>query len=337
MQQISLDDLDDRWEQVEEVVDNTPEIDRWCSGPDWAIPVATSFAPTAERLIFASAGGDGFVLLSKYHEASTTVLGGIEPLWGFGTPVLGSDPRAVALELADELSARHDWQALFLTGMPLTEDPRSTGGETLTLDRNGLTFNVAMGLSSLGVIRLTEGITRQIIDLTDGYERWLASRSQRFRRNLRRAADGAERAGLTIHDVSDEPDLFDRLTAIERCSWKGAEGTGITSPEMSLMYRSMIKRLSDRQRLHAHVATIGSRDVGYILGGIRQERYRGLQLSYVSDADTLSIGHLLQDHQLRILASQRLAHTYDLGMDFGYKRRWADHAETSLTMVVDRH
>lgn len=141
---------------------------------------------------------------------------------------------------------------------------------------------------------------------------------------------------MSIEDASNDPLLFERLMSIEYRSWKGQEGSGITSIEMSAMYESMIARLVVQGRLAAHVAVVDGSDVGYILGGIRSRRYRGLQLSYCDDARELSVGNLLQDHQLRLLDSLDLADTYDLGMDFDYKRRWADHRETSLTLVVHR-
>ncbi|MGI9599074.1 MAG: GNAT family N-acetyltransferase, partial [Acidimicrobiales bacterium] len=269
--------------------------------------------------------------------------GGIEPLWGFGTPIIGPDPQRVATDLAAVLAERSDWTTIFLSGMPLSphrsvpsdETAPESAGRTAKPDPT-VTLGIAFALSSLGQVGFAEGITRQIADIGDGYEQWLARRPSRFRRNLRQAGGKAEEAGVTIENASSDPALFDRLMAIENRSWKGREGSGITSVEMSAMYRMMIARLGDRGRLHAHVAGIEGRDVGYILGGVRGRRYRGLQISYVDEARKLSIGNLLQDHQLRLLGSENLADVYDLGMDFDYKRRWADRAETSLTIVVTR-
>ncbi len=106
------------------------------------------------------------------------------------------------------------------------------------------------------------------------------------------------------------------------------------------MYELMIDRLRDRDRLEAHVARLPgdgeTTDVGFILGGIRNRRYRGLQISFDADHAELSIGNLLQNQQLRRLADQDLADTYDMGMDFPYKQRWADSIERSVTLVLHR-
>ncbi len=330
VQEITIDELDNRSVAFESAVDATPAIDHWCSGPDWQLPVTIAFAPRAEHLLLATDDDDGFALLAKYYgEGRQPMFGGIEPLWGFGTPIVGADVQRVATEAAVVLADRPDWTTLFLAGMPLAADDPRKPDPTVTL-------GVAFAFSTLGQVGFAEGITRQIIDLVDGYGPWLARRSARFRRNLRQAGSRARSAGLAIEDGSNDPGLFDRLMAIEHRSWKGQEGSGITTDEMSTMYRLMIDRLQARQRLQVHIATLDGRDVGYILGGIRARRYRGLQLSYTDEAGHLSVGNLLQDHQLQLLDHHDLADRYDLGMDFDYKRRWADRPETSLTLVVNR-
>lgn len=352
MQEISLDELDALSPQVEAAVDATPLIDPWCSGPDWQIPVSAAFAPDADHLLLATADHDGFALLTRY-KGQHYMFGGMEPLWGFGTPIVGHNPYAVATEAAEALAKRDDWKTLFLTGMPVLNQP--TDEELEAEDSTWqpqpdptVTLGIANGLASLGRIGLAEGITRRIADLRPsetghgsdgpqtGYEQWLDRRTARFRRNLRQATARAEAEDLTIEDAADDPDLFDRLLAIEHLTWKGQEESGITSTEMGSLYRTIIDRLRNSGRLHAHVARYRGADVGYILGGVRARRYRGLQLSYTDEARNLSVGNLLQDHQLRKLDAAQLADVYDLGMDFEYKKRWADRTQTSLTLVVHR-
>ena len=335
VEELSLQDLDDLWSEVEGAVDSTPGIDPWCSGPDWSIPVASGFAPEAERLLLTNSQRTGFALFTVYHAADEVpLLSGLEPLWGFGSPIFGQaaiDPpgNSFADAAARALRSRPDWQVLYIPGLPMvTED-----GDP---EHRRVTVGIAGALGALGRLRLSEGITRQVADVTDGHDAWLARRSPRFRRNLRQAEARAKSEGLTIADASEDPGLFDRIMAIEYQSWKGQEGSGITSPEMTVMYRLMVERLRARNRLLAYVAVVDGRDVGYILGGIRGRRYRGLQLSYIEEVHGLSVGNLLQLHQLAELDRLNLADIYDLGMDFDYKRRWADRTETSLALIVDR-
>ncbi|MEL7208203.1 MAG: GNAT family N-acetyltransferase [Actinomycetota bacterium] len=310
---------------IEDALDRTPEIDRWCSGPDWILAVRQGFAPHSSGLLFR--GGDGpvpgFALLARYElEDGSTMVAGLEPLWGFAAPVFGPDLEGLGAELCRELSA-HDWRLLVLPGVPPPDGPRSYA------------VRLARSLSPLGVARIGEGIVRQVADIGDGSEAWLARRSQRFRRNLRRAERQAAEGGLGVVDARHDPEIFERIMAIERRSWKGRDDGGITAPEMAATYRSMIERLRARDRLRVGIAVKEGHDVGYILGGVRNDRYRGLQLSYRSTMAQWSIGHLLQWWQLRSLEPEGLRH-YDLGMDMDYKRRWADRPEPTLTLIIER-
>ncbi len=324
--QLTFDQLLDEWADVEAAVDATAGIDHWCSAPDWVVSVASGFAPRGKRLLLRSADGNGYVLLGYYRRGDMLLLSSIEPLWGFASPIFGPDVAALTDELTTHLLTLTDWSMLVFAGLPPFPHP--------------LSRTIKDGLAPIGPVLFTEGITRRVADLTGDHDSWLANRSSRFRRNLRQADARAAEAGLTMTDVADDPKLFKRIMDIEQRSWKGTGGSGITGEAMSTMYDIMIERLRDRGRLHAHIAGLPLDgeivEVGYILGGIRNRRYRGLQISFDADHGHLSIGNLLQHHQLRRLIDDDLADTYDMGMDFPYKQRWAERSERSVTLVLHR-
>lgn len=331
MKILTISELERITGRVEAAVDATDGIDHWCSGPDWVLSVAAGFAPDAQHLIIAA--GHGFALLAHYEtDRGTPVIAGMEPLWGFAFPLVGPEPAALAAAVADHLQTRTDWRIVVLFGAPPQEHP--------------LTQAVIDALSAIGDVRCAPGIVRQVADLRTGYDAWLTRRSTKFRRALLRAVRAFDQdPSLVIEDVSADPNLFDRLLAIERRSWKGREESGITSPQMSATYATIIDRLQARGRAQAHVArrvapatdgrSSGS-DLGYILGGVRHRIYRGLQLSYATEAADLGVGNVLQHHQLRLLCQTDRVDRYDMGMDFDYKRRWADSAVPSTTIVVIR-
>ncbi len=310
--------------RIEEVLDRTPEIDRWCSGPDWVLPVHAGFAPDADRLLFRGRDGvEGYALLARYElEDGTSMVAGLEPLWGFATPVFGPDIEAVAGALRAVLDGL-TWDVLVLPGIPPPGGPAS------------FAVRLARALGPLGELRVGEGIVRQVADLGEGPDAWLARRSNRFRRNLRRAGRLAEETGLRIVDARHDPEAVERIMGVERRSWKAREDSGLTSPEMAATYEAMVRRLAGQGRLRLGIAVLDGTDVGYILGGVRGRTYRGLQLSFAATVGSLSVGHLLQRWQIESLASEGVAR-YDLGMDMDYKRRWADRAEASLTLVIHR-
>lgn len=312
-----LANLDDNLtNEIEAAVDQSPGIDPWCSGPDWLAPVQTAFGDRAQPLIISSHGG--FALLAGYPQQDNgAVIAGFEPLWGFACPLVGPDPAGLSGAVAAHL-AGSDWARIVLPGFPADLE---------------LARVVAGPLSRLGSVGAMQGIVRRIARIDD---HWEARRSPRFRRNLRRAGTKAADAGVSFVDASDEQQLFDRLHRIEENSWKGRDHDGITGENMSTFYRSMIPRLQARGRCRAVIATQRDADIGFILGGVRSGRYRGLQLSYHAEMAHLELGHLLQEFEFKRLRGEACAEVYDLGMDMPYKERWADDTDASITLVVER-
>lgn len=315
-----FDDLSRQWQRLEELVDTTPGIDPWCSGPDWVLPAYQAFAPTQDLLLVW--GDDSAIILDRHREEGRTILAGLEALWGFASPLLGPDLPRVAGALAERLGDDRDWDFLVLSGLPLSPD---------------LATSLADRLSSLGKVRAHYGIVRLVADLGEGVDVWFSRRSARFRQALRRSERLAAAAGLEFVDVSQDDDAFHRCVDIERRSWKGQDDSGIVGDEMYAFYDEMTIRLRERNRFRAMVARLGNEDVGFIFGGIRAGRYRGLQLSQVERVRPLAVGHLLQLQTIRALAADdEPVEQYDLGMDMDYKRRWSDHEEPSMTLVVER-
>lgn len=305
------------WRAWEAGVDATPGIDRWCSGPDWVLPCHRAFAPEAEAWVVE--GEHGVARLARYPGMGRSVVSGMEPMWGFACPVVSREPERFAEELVAALSGDDRWDTVVLPGFPADMSLARALGEPM---------------AARWRIGVADGIVRLTADLSEGADAWLARRSTRFRKNLRRAERRAREAGVTIA-AATEPGLHERLLAVEARSWKGALDDGLLSPGMGAFYRDLIARLAERDRLRCSVARLGGEDVGFILGGVRAGIYRGLQLSYAQDVRALSVSHLLQLHTIRELSADGVG-TYELGMDMDYKRRWADEAVGTVTLVVER-
>jgi hypothetical protein len=321
----SVDALDDERRRLEDLADHTPGIDPWCSGPDWFLPAHEAFAdtvfdtPVIPRLW--SETGTGAIILGQARVADgTTLVTGLEPLWGFASPLLGPDLVDLAELAAEHLATIDDWDVIVLGGLPLS--PHLAG-------------RLAQPLRRTGDVQATYGIVRQVADLGDGYERWFSARSARFRKSIRQGHRKAVGAGVRFVDVSTDPNAYQRCVAVETDSWKGHLEDGITSLGMHRFYEVMTDRLRREGRLRATVAVLDDRDVGFIFGGVRNGRYRGLQLSFAESVRHLSISNLLQHHTIRLLIEEGV-HTYDMGMDMDYKRRWADRSEPSMSMIVRR-
>jgi len=316
----SIDELDEDTRRIEALVDITPGIDPWCSGPDWFLPAHDAFADRTTPLLWSEEGTGAVLLAESLSFEGIPIVAGLEPMWGFTSPLVGPNLPDLA-ELAAEHVADIDlWQFCILSGLPLSSE---------------LATAMAQPFRALGKVQATHGIVRQVADLGSGYDAWFGARSARFRKLIRQSERQASAAGVRFSDVSDDPEAYRRCHAIEIQSWKGLGNDGITSPEMHRFYELMTKRLQRTGRFRATIAQLGDQDIGFIFGGVRNGRYRGLQLSFIEPARHLSVSHLLQHHTIKALVAEGV-HTYDLGMDMDYKRRWADRSEPSMSLIVQR-
>lgn len=308
------------WRRIEALVDVTPDIDTYCSGPDWVFPTHVGFAPRQQAIVLGDMERWAALLSAYADESGDIVLSGLEPLWGFSCPVLTGDPLTHVPEFVAELDDIAQWVRLVITGLTAESELFEA------LGRN---------LSGLGTVYMADGMECCVADLSGGVDQWLGRRSSRFRRQWKRWVAAVSDPFLMIEDVTVAEGLMDRLLAIERRGWKGQDDDGITAESMERMYRDMIHRLALRGRLLASIAVVDGEDVGFILGGVRAGVYRGLQLSYAESAADRSLGHVLQCHQIRSLEASNV-HTYNLGMDMEYKRRWADAVRPTVVLIVHR-
>jgi CelD/BcsL family acetyltransferase involved in cellulose biosynthesis len=213
------------------------------------------------------------------------------------------------------------WDAALLTGLvPGSARERALAGEL------GERYRLQVGPS----------MTRQVADIGGGLESYLARRSPRFRRNLRQAERRRRDRRIDVELVrGGGVEVVERCIAVERRSWKGAEGSGLAEDGFADFYRTIARGLAPAGRLRAGFARSGDRDVAFILGAVRGGVYRGLQLGYDEAFAELSLGNLLQLHQIEALVDEAVE-SYDLGMDMAYKRQWADRSLTTRTLVVSR-
>jgi len=314
---IDADDLHRAARAWDAAVDRTEGADEFCAASPWAFSAAESF-PEAEPPVVVTDGASFAGLRARSAEDGTRLLLGLDPVWGFATPVVGHP--VVGARLLDARLGLEDHDVAVVVGQ-----------------REG-----SIGLRCLVQVlgerrRLLQGPTEQRLqaDLRAGADAWWARRSPRFRQRLRRLRAGAVDAGVEVVDCSALPpdEALDRVLAVEARTWKGRSDTGLASPDLADFYRRLAWRLAAADQLRLLVARRDDVDVGYVLGGVRGRTYRGLQLGYAEEVRPLGIGHVLQLHQLEALPREGV-HTYDLGMDMEYKRRWADRIDETFTVLV---
>ncbi len=300
----------------------TPAIDRFCSSSAWILAAAAALMPA--RAPFSFRGEHGYLAAARgVHPAGFPYIEPIELAWGLASPLVGRDPQALAEEVVPVLAARRDWQLAILAGM--TAD----GPQRIALER---------ALPGHWERRRGQPTTRHVASLDGGIDGFLSRRSRDLRKSLRRSLRAAVDQHVTFESVRVGPDgapaLYERIQIVEATSWKAREGVGISTGSMRAFYGHMLPRLCQLGQQRTLFARRDDRDIGYILGAVAGDEYRGLQFSYDDDHADLGLGGLLQYHQILELCVEGIAR-YDLGTEMDYKRRWAeDVMETEMLVLV---
>jgi hypothetical protein len=277
-------------------------IDRFCSSSAWVLAARAAFAPEAPS--FLARGTRGYAAFVRHGD----LLLGLDTEWGFACPLVGN----VVHELSDAVEGE-PWRAILLPGIVPGSD----------------LMRAVVRAFPHHELRLGPTLRRWVASLEGGLDGYLARRGSKLRSNLRRAAGRAREEGITF----EAKGTLERAVAVERRSWKGAEGTGLLVPEMRVFYDELLARLGPDARML--FARKDGEDVGYILGGVRDGCYRGFQFSYDARLAHLSLGGLLQAEQIAALAAEGVR-TYDMGIDLPYKHRWADGPVDTVTIAVVR-
>jgi len=303
-------------------VARTPTIDRFCSTTAWILAASQALMPP--RAPFTYRGTTGyFAAMRGIHPAGFPYIEPVELAWGLAAPLIGADPTALVDEVVPMLANRRDWQLAILSGHTLD------GPQRRALDRV---------LPPRWERRRGAPTIRHVASLEGGIDGFVGRRSRELRKTLRRSLRAAAEAGMTFEAVIAPADgaeaLYDRIQTVEARSWKAREGVGISQGPMRAFYARMLPRLCAHGQQRTLFARLGDRDIGYVLGAVFENEYRGLQFSYDADHARLNVGGLLQYHQVAGLCDEGVGR-YDLGTEMDYKRRWAEEiVETEMLVLV---
>lgn len=300
----------------------TPAIDRFCSASAWILAASAALMPP--RVAYTFRGKHGyFAAMRGVHPAGFPYVEPVELAWGLASPLIGADADELVGEVVPLLAARRDWQLVILSGITVN------GPQRRALDAT---------LPARWERRRGQPTVRHVASLEGGIDGFLSRRSRELRKSIRKSLRAATDAGMTFESVratqSEAAALYDRIQAVEARSWKSQEQVGISMGPMRAFYGAMLPRLCAVGQQRTIFARMGDRDVGYILGAVMGEEYRGLQFSYDADLSQYGIGGLLQYQQVVELCGEGVAR-YDLGTEMDYKRRWAEEImETEMLVLV---
>lgn len=316
MRRLSYKEFCDSAERYARDVAVTPEIERFCSGPLWLRAAHDQLHELGEsdeenrHFIFEE---DGCWLVFVEREP-TGVFFPFERAWVFGCPLIGDPERAVELLLAAAATFPERPVGFWVGGVCRDGELHRRLSE---LPEQGL-------CDRYGEFDGTDCLT---LDLSEGFDAWLARRSKKFRKSLRQASglDGLEIDELDPAEHSSE-EIFQRILEVEHQAYKWELGEAIfQSQTYGAFYRELLEMLhrSGDLRVRFAVDPSNRRDLAYIFGGMDGDAYRGLQMSFVESERPRGIGNALQLENIRRCIAEGVT-VYDLGMYSAYKERWAD-------------
>lgn len=325
MQPLSIDELRERRESFDRRVAASPDVDPFCSSSYWILSAFHALFPNHDAWVRSAETTDGYVTLARgYHPRIGNYLQPLEASWGLANPIIGREVPTLVDEFARHANAeRADWDMLFLSGL---------------FEESAQFDALVRGFESEYTVGVGPSMGRHIASLEGGFDDWFERRSSKFRSNIRRADRSAEEAGVereyrSEFEVGESDDVFDRILAIERNSWKAENNSGIASGPMRDFYGRMIPMLIEDDAFRAAFLSLDGTDIAYCFGGIFERRYRGLQLSYHDDYGEYSPGNLAQIAMLRGLCREGIQ-TYDMGQAMEYKARWSDRKQVSSALIV---
>ena len=319
---ISLAELEAQAGEIERLALATPDIDAFCSSPSWILPAAAALMPPSEPFLFRAEAGFLATCLRVHEEVR--VLEPLEAMWGLASPLVGSQPEPLAAAAVEVFrSLESTWDALILTGL---------------MADSALLQALVVRLGSRYRIMLGPETIRHVASLAGGADGFLARRTRGTRKSLRQSERRAAGAAITFaeaeaRDAAGADRLFERILAVEQKSWKGRAQIGLDTPGMREFYQLMARRLAVAGRLRVLFARRGDEeDVGYVLGAVFGDTYRGLQFAFDDRFRAVGLGNLSQLEQVRRLEPAIVR--YDLGTGGDYKRAWAEDVVTSVALIA---
>jgi hypothetical protein len=342
VQCITLDELQaNRWDPL---AAQTRGIDPWCSMLAWQQSVNIAFDHDEERFrpIDATTPNDvvvdtddfAFALRGRTLLDHTPALLPLDAVWAFASPVVCTDNATdnAADSFAEHLAQRTDWQFAYIPGIQANS----------VLD-SAIIHALSRRFAKSARLLAGDETVRCVATLANGFDGFLAIRTREFRRNIRQSQTRAKSRGVVVstHDIDPTLPIDDqcngvmqRMLDIEHRSWKGKTNSGILGDGMQTLYRHLLRKLPP-ESIRFSVASIGEQPIGFVLGAVRNGTYRGLQISFDDEYRELSIGSLLQIHEVMRLCNERVLR-YDLGMDMEYKQRWAEDRFITRPILILR-
>jgi len=286
-------------------------------------------------------GGDGSMLLGVARRGTDVV--GIAPLVvrerrvgripltsvefnaheAYAGEFLALDPVTIGAAFLESLTAAVRFDLVCLNGID-PDAPRWAA------------FRDAAGRSRLSTA--TTNHHNAIVELREGYDRYLQRRNSHFRSGVRRharlidKAGGATVEGVQLHRGLDTlSSSIDRMIAINEASYK-LNGARLADCHRGFL-GELARRFGPQGMLSLPILVIGGRDAAFIIGLVERGCFYDVTLCYDEAFVKLSPGSHLTQESLRQLAAAGV-HTFVSHGAHEYKKLWADELVPSPRLFL---
>lgn len=302
---------------------------------DWLECVARRYGSAMRfRILIVSSAGETIGILPLVVMREQTRMGSMNVLtyplhyWGTFYGPIGPNPTATLLVAMRYLAARRrDWDLLDL--------------RWICAERDGSRSQLAMQTAGLqGVSRAWE--TTHIVDVNQTWDDYLASRTSKFRNNLRRSQRRVRALGeLTFErhrpdraacgDGDPRWDLYEECVDLAARSWQGSslDGTTLSHAEVADFFRDTHAAASRCGMLDVAMLRLDGRPIAFGYNYHHEGDVTGMRIGYDPDLRKIGIGTLLYAASIED-SCRREDLTFDLGTGYGkMKSSWITRLVTS--------
>jgi CelD/BcsL family acetyltransferase involved in cellulose biosynthesis len=326
----TLETLVPAWQKLVREAEASRAHGEWFAGPDWLIPWMEAFGDTVSpRVVVMHRGGTlvGVVPLVTCDQR----VGSCTP--SFRAPVNPHVRRVGALgtEAPDRL-----YHAVF-TALRARDEALCVHLRQLRCG-GADDMGVRAATNQLGLLDIVhDEPAGAVIDLTAGWDAWLATLSSKTRRSRTRKWKKLQELGgwevRVVREVAELPDAWARVRLVESRSWKEERGSSIPrDPGADVLYRGVAERCAHHGALRLFLLEHQGEPVAHAFAVLRGGVAYLLKNSYDEAHRALSPGSVLVWHAIEQAAMEG-CHTFDF---LGDLMEWKSHLVTHTPQYVSR-
>jgi CelD/BcsL family acetyltransferase involved in cellulose biosynthesis len=138
-------------------------------------------------------------------------------------------------------------------------------------------------------------IQSAIVDLSEGWDRYLAARSRDFRKNIRVSRKRVEATQHRLERVGNgDAGILDRVLALSTRSWKGSAGTALGASKATRQFmRQLWSSLSPVGAMELWLLEIDGREAGSVTSIVDGDTIHGFAKDFDEEFSRLSPGRFL--------------------------------------------